>query len=240
LEFFGSDRRYALGLDWYAAQWPEKPRKAIRFEASPQYLALPRAAARVRASLPTVRLVALVRDPVERAYSAWQMYRRQLAADADFYKNLIGRHYYPDEAAEWIPRSAEELADFSLAVRREVAWIERGRSMEWSVVELGLYGFQLQRYRELFPAEQLLVFDAEDLRQRRVATLNRVLNHVGLADADWSGADLSEAFVGGWTGPVPAVMRRFLTDYYRESNRLLEGLVDPLPGWAQLRHRQAA
>src|SRR4051794_21043953 len=67
LEFFGSDRRFALGLEWYAAQWPEKPRKAIRFEASPQYLAVARAAARVRTCLPAVRLVALVRDPVERA-----------------------------------------------------------------------------------------------------------------------------------------------------------------------------
>jgi hypothetical protein len=240
LDFFGSDGRYSLGFGWYAAQWPETTRRVIRFEASPQYLAYEKAVSRIRTSVPKVRLIALVRDPVERAYSAWQMYRRQLAADPQFYRHLIASRYSPEEGAAFVRRSAEELDDFSLAVRREVQCIEQGRSMECSVVELGLYGFQLQRYLRLFPAEQLLVVGAIALLKRRVETLSRVTRHLGLAEYDWTNADLSEAFVGGWTGPIPTQMRQFLEDYYRESNRLLEGLMDPLPEWAHAKRRQAA
>ncbi|RIK73273.1 MAG: hypothetical protein DCC67_18080, partial [Planctomycetota bacterium] len=145
LEFFGSDLRYGYGLDWYADQWPDGSRRLIRLEASPQYMIVPRAAARIRCDLPEVRLIALVRDPAERAYSAWQMYRRQLAEDPLFYRKLIGAHYTAEEAAALVRRTAEELDDFWLAVRREAFCIERGETMEWSVVELGLYGPQLQR-----------------------------------------------------------------------------------------------
>jgi len=241
LEFFGSDRRYGYGLAWYAQQWPEQEKPwAMRFEASPHYLFAPVAAPRIRECLPDVRLIALVRDPVQRAYSAWQMYRRQLAADPLFYRKLITSHYSEAEADSLVRRTTEELNDFWLAVKRELAFIDNGKLMEWSVVELGLYGPQLQRFFDIFPREQLLVIPANDLRQRRVATLNRVLAHLRLPTHDWSRADLSDVFVGGWSGAVPPQAGILLERYYATSNSMLEGMMDDLPGWARLPRRHAA
>jgi hypothetical protein len=53
VEFFGSDRRYAQGLERYASQWHYKtPRKAIRFEASPVYMVGQYAPERIKKSCP--------------------------------------------------------------------------------------------------------------------------------------------------------------------------------------------
>ncbi len=230
LSFFGSDRRYACGLEWYAAQWDRRTLAgAIRFEASPQYLFSRQACERIRHCLPNVKLIAILRDPVLRAYSAWQMYRQQLADDPQFYETLYRDYYCVEEVSGLVPRTPAELEDFQLAIQREALCLERGRSMQMSVLELGLYGPQLRRYNDLFPREQLLILDSNDLRTHRVHTLNRVLDFLGLPSWNWASVDLSDVFVGKWSAPMPQRARDFLRDYYRESNRMLAEMMDVPP-----------
>jgi hypothetical protein len=234
VSFFNSDLRFAYGLPWYSAQWESKPStRVIRFEASPQYLYARQAPERIRSCLPCAQIVAILRDPVERAYSAWKMYRSQLTKDPQFYKKVYRGHYSPEEAAAIEPRSVAEQEDFWLAIQREVRALERGRSMEWGVVEPGLYGPQLQRYLEIFRRERLLVLDNHDLRTDRTETLNRVLQFVGLPAWDWSNANLDDVFVGEKSSPMPERARDFLREYYRESNRMLCNLLDEPPRFAR-------
>ena len=234
LDFFGSDLRYSYGLEWYAAQWDRKmPAGAIRFEASPLYLFTRQAPARIRHCLPRVKLIAILRDPVLRAYSAWQMYRQQLADDPQFYRTVIRTRYTAEEGAAFQPRSAAELDDFWLAIQREAACIERGQTMEWSVLEFGLYGPQLRRYFGVFPREQLLILDSNELRTQRVSTLNRVLHFLELPSWQWTSADLADVFVGKWAAPMPPRAQDFLREYYRESNRMLAEMMDVPPHFAR-------
>ncbi|MEX2092219.1 MAG: sulfotransferase domain-containing protein [Pirellulales bacterium] len=242
VNFFGSDLRYDYGLKWYAAQWDRNvPANTIHFEASPQYLFARRASERIQHCLPTVKLIAILRDPVLRAYSAWQMYRQQLADDPQFYHTLYRTHYSSEEAAAVQPRSAAELDDFWLAIQREAACVERGQSMEWSVLEFGLYGPQLRRYVDLFPREQLLILDSNELRTQRVSTLNRVLHFLELPSWQWTSADLADVFVGKWAAPMPPRAQDFLREYYRESNRMLAEMLDVPPHFARDdAHRRAS
>jgi hypothetical protein len=229
LDFFGSDLRFGWGLDWYAAQWDrQSTRRRLRFDVSPLYMLAPRSAGRIRQCLPQVKMVAVLRDPVQRAYSAWQMYRRQLAEDPNFYRTLIRNHYSPEEQDRFDVRTNAEANDFELAVTREIETLQRGRSMEWSVVELGLYGPQLARYFELFPRNQLLVCDSHELRTNRIVVLNQILRLIGLPNWNWTGANLDDVFVGQTQGPITWGARDQLCDYYRESNAMLsEMLPDP-------------
>lgn len=230
VEFFGSELRYAQGLEWYASQWHYKtPRDAIRFEASPVYMVGPHAPERIKKILPGVKLIAVLRDPVLRAYSAWQMYRRQLESDPDFYEKLLRDRYTPEEGAKMVRRTPAEMDDFYLAVQREAACVAAGKPMLMSVLELGLYGPQLKRYADIFPREQLLILDSNDLRTRRVHTLNRVLRFIGLPQWNWTDTDLTDVFVGKWSAPMPERARDFLREYYRDSNRMLAEMMDVPP-----------
>ncbi len=242
ISFFGSDLFYGRGLTWYGCHWDRwAPADAVRFEASPQYLfEAYKAAARIRADLPEVRMIAVLRDPVDRAYSAWKMYRRQLADDPQFYERLCTTRYTPLEVARSVPRTDEEMEDFCLAVEREAECLARRQRMQCSVLELGLYGPQLAHYRELFPAEQLLVLESDQLRNDRVKMLDRVLDFLDLPEWDWDGADLGDVFVGKQGAPIPPRAVRFLRDFYAESNQMLAGVLDPLPDWARLPPSEAA
>jgi hypothetical protein len=70
LDFFSNDATYARGLDWYSAQF--QTTQPVRGESSPNYSKrhlFPETAARLVTALPDVRLIYLVRDPIDRLIS---------------------------------------------------------------------------------------------------------------------------------------------------------------------------
>ncbi|MBP8245797.1 MAG: sulfotransferase [Phenylobacterium sp.] len=133
-------------IDWvrpdyiaYEAQFPSVEGSVVG-EATPIYLYWPGALARIHAYNPAMRLIIMLRDPVERAWSQWRM-----------------------ETARGVEREP-----FSWCVRqgrqRLFASQPWGHHREFSYVERGFYGEQVARLFELFPRDQVLFLKADDLR----------------------------------------------------------------------------
>jgi hypothetical protein len=121
-------------------------------EVSPEYLVNERACEAIAGELPDVRLVALLRNPVERAFSDWLMYRRD---------------------------GVEPEADFGRALDQQEARRRRGEATGW-YVETGFYGRQLARYFDAFPREQLDVHLFEDLFRDPDGTMAAIFTFVGV------------------------------------------------------------
>lgn len=124
--------------------------EAIRGEATPIYLYWPRSLERIAVYNPAIKLIVMLRDPVERAWSHWRM-----------------------ETARGV-----ETQPFSWCIRegrtrlfKAVPW---GVDREFSYVERGFYGEQMARLLDFFPREQVLVLKADDLRTAPSAALARV------------------------------------------------------------------
>lgn len=145
------DFHYHCGDLWYCAHfvpaaWPSALRHRTG-EASPGYLYNPYAAARVAAFAPEVKLIVMLRNPVERAYSHYQMSLRR------------GREHHPFDAAL-------ELEAERLSVERERLGVERafaeGRShRNHSYLARGHYAEQLEGWFEHFPRDQFLILGSE-------------------------------------------------------------------------------
>lgn len=113
-------------------------------EASTLYLFSKEAPANIVRQVPNARLIAVLRNPVERAYSNYLEHR-------------------------WEGR--EPLADFGAALDNETARAAAGWSPFWQYRTMGLYGEQLERYFGVFDQDQLRVFLFEDFIQNRMAVL---------------------------------------------------------------------
>lgn len=102
------DRYADRGLDWYASHWPDDVGHRVPGEITPGYLFDPQAPARVAAALPGVRLVVLLRDPVERALSQWRFFVKEHAytGDADAFlaehPNAVDRGHYAAQLDRWL------------------------------------------------------------------------------------------------------------------------------------------
>ncbi|WP_332773714.1 sulfotransferase domain-containing protein [Phenylobacterium sp.] len=122
----------------------------IRGEATPIYLYWPRSLERIAAYNPKVRIIVMLRDPVERAWSHWKM---EYARGAE------------TEPFSWCIRQGR---------RRLLDAQPWGVHREFSYVERGFYGEQVERLFSLFPRDQVLIAKADDLRRDPNATLAAV------------------------------------------------------------------
>ena len=154
VDFFSN--RFYEGLDWYRAFFPtvvsrERARKRggdlVAGEATPYYLFHPAAAERMAVTLPDVRLIALLRDPIARAYSHYQLVHR------------IGGEKLSFEDA--LAAEGERLAGEADRLRSDPRYLSRPFRRH-SYFTRGLYADQLERWFAHFPRGQFLVLFAED------------------------------------------------------------------------------
>ena len=115
VEYF--DLYYGRGPDWYAEQWPDVP--GMRVEATPTYLSDPDALSRMARDLPDTRFVAVLREPVARAWSQYWFFT-QLGVEPRSWRRALRdeRRRGRDDPVGylWRGRYAEQIARWDAAV----------------------------------------------------------------------------------------------------------------------------
>jgi hypothetical protein len=209
---------YGFGERWYRAHFPLRRAMAglQSFEASPLYLLHPLAAARIAALMPAAKLVAILRNPTDRALSHYFHNVRNNALRA-FKEDLPPGPAMDAEEA----RLAEVLArgDYKSEAYRAYSYKARGRYLE-----------QLQRYRDRFPAENLLVLSAEELFADPGAVMGRLTGFLGL-EPTRTGLDFKAMNVGANREAVEPEVRAALDAYFAPHNRALAAALGRDFGW---------
>lgn len=125
-------------------------------EASPTYLYLPGVPERIKRYAPEAKFVAVLRNPVERAYSAY---------------------------LHTVRNGREPLNDFALALREEEGRIRENWHHVYHYKARGFYYDQLVRYHEAFGAEKVRVYLYEDLNGDPVGVSRDVFRFLGVDDS---------------------------------------------------------
>ena len=222
IHFF--DERFLLGPTWYRSFFPLTLQRrwararggdVVAGEATPYYIFHPLVPERVAATIPDARLIAVLRDPVERAYSHYQMMRRSKREELSFEDAL-------EAEADRLASEAEVELEAG-TTRFRIGTGERRKHYHHrhhSYFARGLYADQLERWLAHFPREQLLVLPVEDLAARRAETLRNVLDFLGVRPLELPGDTVANQ---GSYEPMRAETRARLESRYAEPNaRLVE------------------
>jgi len=207
------DRHWWRGESWYRGQFPLRSGGRLVGEASPSYLFHPLAPQRVHALVPGARLIAVLRNPVDRAYSHYQ------------HEVSLGREPLSFEAA----LAAEEERTRG-EVERLVA-DPRAFSAAWwdhTYVARGMYAEQLARWLAVFPPEQLLVMRSEDLGEHPDTTYREILSFLGAPPHSLQ--EYPRVFERVYA-PMAGDTRRMLVETFAEPNRQLAALLGRELGW---------
>ncbi len=217
------DTGYDRGLDWYRGHFPLQitARRTARrvgsecmaFESSPYYMFHPLAAERIAADLPGVRLLVLLRDPVERAYSA---HAHELAR---------GFEDQPFEAAlhleeERLRGEAERLAaepGYLSHHHQHHGYLHRGRYLE-----------HLQRLSDAVGRERLHVVDSHRFFTDPEPVYADVLAFLGLPDR---GTPAFEKHNARARAPMPDNVRSRLEDHFAPHDERLAEWLGHVPSW---------
>jgi hypothetical protein len=225
VQFF--DRNYSGDLNTYRANFPTRAYKRyvrvrhrldlITGEASPFYLAHPHAPYRIAEALPEAKLIALLRDPVERAYS---QYNHEVA---------LGFEHVPFEEA--IEREPERIAGEVEKMRADPSY-ESFSYRHHTYLARGRYAEQLEVWFSLFPRSQILILRSEDLFANPDRTHRTVLEFLGLPRASLVKYETYNEHARRF-GQMKAATRRRLIDYFTEPNERLYELLGVDFGWSR-------
>jgi hypothetical protein len=168
----------------YLALFDDAPHDVPRGESTPFYLYHRDARRRIAVDNPDAKLIAVLRDPVDRAYSNWM-------------------HLWMD--------GLEPCADVVEAVSLEPQRLDDGWAPFWQYQGLGMYGRQVADLLDHFPREQVLLLRYKELVDQPLDTLDRVCTFLGVTSApiDEVPQDNSRKFVqkGPRTKALSSVIR---------------------------------
>lgn len=204
IHFF--DLHYAKGMRWYAAHFPVR-RGAFTGEASPYYLFHPRVPERMARHLPDIKLIALLRNPVDRAWSHYN-YEVQYGTERLGFR----------EALERERRVIEQETARLLRNDRYVSHVHQHASY----LSRGLYAEQLRRWLERFPRDQILVLKAEEFFDDTRSQFGRVLEFLDLPAVP--GGGFSAHNPGRYPGGGD-LNREELREFFRPHNAILSELL---------------
>lgn len=196
--FFRDSQCYERGLAWYLRQFSGD---GIRGEVDPEYLFFPEAAERIKATLKSPKLIFVFRDPVERAFSHYQMSVRR------GYENLT----------------------FAEALRHEASRLQQSENrfsmIHHSYASRGLYAEQVARFQTLFPRENQLYLGFPELfrSETGAAAMRKICDFIGADPA------LAPATAGRAANAASAPRSKLLRDliYQRSPIKAVLGRLVP-------------
>jgi hypothetical protein len=225
VSFFDQNVNYQRGVAWYHSRFPLafrwRPRPRL-FESTPSYLYYDWVPQRLQAYCPTMKLIVVLRDPIARAYSHWNMFRQRARTGPTLESgHWDSRTRVPINAMMALP----EFPEFHDCIRREIEAINSGsRNLDPGFVSRGVYHIQLRRFFECFPREQVLVLESRMLKTQPFETLNSVTRFVEVAPHMWK-KQIELHLVGEYSEPMSQQSRALLSDFYRPHNERLFGLL---------------
>jgi hypothetical protein len=219
------DLHYNESLAWYRSHFPTKAtcnlhkrRSGVRplvGESSPYYMFHPAVAQRVQESVPGVKVIALLRNPVARAYSHY------------WDRRATGHETLPtfEQAIAAEERRLANVDAFRLSVPGEYSYAHD----HFSYLARGRYVEQLLPWLGRFPAEQVLVLKAEELYSHSRSTFLEVQSFLGLPSIEL--AELPARNERKGYPPILEQTRKDLSDYFRPHNEALYSALGRDFGW---------
>jgi hypothetical protein len=216
------DLRPEQSLDWYRAHFPTRGAvenlqragdgRVVVGESSPYYLWHPLTAQRIAKSLPSVRVVALLRDPVERAYSA---HAHELARgfETEPFEQALAHERARLHGEEERLRSGEIPRSLP---HQHLAYVRRGEYID-----------QLERMERAVGREQMLVLDSADFWSTPERDWPKVTAFLGLADQDVT----FERHNARSRSPMSDELRSRLETHYEPFDDRLARWWDRTPSW---------
>lgn len=218
------EENWSRGEAWYRSHFPTDRQRAWLQrrrgapprvgEAAPLYMFHPLVAERVAKLMPNVKLIVLLRDPVERAYSHWKERRTEGTEPLSFAEaleaeeertagereKLIADPYYHSNAYDWYTYRA------------------RGRYLE-----------HLEPWLELFDRDQLLIVPSETFYRDPAKVYAQVLDHIDLPAYRLPSYDV---FNDRPSEGMDSKVRAELVSYFRPYNEALERRLGMTFDWS--------
>ncbi|ELS04867.1 tetratricopeptide repeat protein,sulfotransferase family protein [Xenococcus sp. PCC 7305] len=209
IHFFNS--YYDRGIDWYSSHFFPilKEQSFLTGEATP-CLSEYGVWSKIAQHFPELKLIVVLRNPVERAYSHYNHTAQWFGAQHSFKDSILSE--------------LENTQLSNLILEDETAY----RKVQSYYILLGLYVYWLKEWMKFFPREQFLILRSEDLYTNPANTMNKVYKFLNISSHKKS--LYQNTFAGKYLA-MDESLRHALVEYYQPHNQKLEDFLGMNFNW---------
>jgi hypothetical protein len=209
------DLHYNQGVDWYRSHFHVSYlRKGfITGEASPYYIFHPHALRRIAETFSDVKLIVILRNPVDRAYSHYQHEVKLGVEDLNF-KEALDSEY---------GRIKEEIDNMLID-----EYLNSFNHRHFTYVSRGYYFEQIKRVYEYFSKDQTLIVENGELLKEPQKVLKSVFRFLDVSD--WK-LEIERKYNVGSYDEMDQILRQRLISIFKNPNEELYNLLDEDFGW---------
>lgn len=211
------DKNFDRGIKWYKSFFPTKRKKSkledkqngkcLTGESTPRYLYHHHAPKRVLQLLPNVKLIVVLRNPIDRAYSR---YEQQAAVGLEELSFEDAIEQEENRITDDMKKMEKDENFYSVYFYRK------------AYKTMGIYVNQLRRWFEYFPREQFLILKSEDLRSNPAQVYNQTIEFLGLPKHE---LDSFKAYRMRKYPTLSEKTRDKLSNFFRQYNEQLYQLL---------------
>lgn len=180
IHFFDREAVYKKGVKYYRSFFPFFTRGKVMIEATPKYLYCTKCAKRIKQYSNNAKIVVLLREPVSRAYSAYNMYRQWKDPERwiEDNRNVVNQDWIDFMGSHMERGEIPGIAEF---LEYETDIINDNLNIEEpSLLRRGVYGPQIDRFVSEFGRDNVLIIFSDDLKSNPEVMVNQILMFVGL------------------------------------------------------------
>jgi len=205
-------------IEWYRAYFPTKAYKNFKKltvgEQTATYLSHPLIPKRIHTTIPNAKLIVVLRNPVDRAYSNYKHQVRE-GIEKRTFEDAIKSELKRIEICKNNPEYKINNNDFN-------------NNVVFSYLRHGIYVDFIKAWMKFFTKEQFLILPTYELNNNRVKFLKQVFDYLNVPNFEIN--DIKRQNVGEYK-KLDKSTRKFLVDYYRPHNERLFELLGKKFEW---------
>ena len=211
------DDNYHLGINWYKSLFPtiftkkriEKEQgKCLSFDDTPFYIYNPQVVRRIHENFPNSKMILLLRNPVDRAYSNYNLSPNRKLTFEETIENEINE----------IQNTNLELKDESYLVN----------DFYEKILPRGFYAKQLEVWYQIFSKEKILIKSSEDFANNTDEVLNEIFDFLDIKQVKIK--DITKHNVRKFP-PMEQKTRDYLIEFFKPHNESLYKLINEKFDW---------
>lgn len=218
------DINFKKGTAWYRAHFPSflhkyyvkqiRKQNYVTGEKTPDYIFYPHAPKRVLETVPQVKLIVLLRNPVGRTYS--------------HYRHEVRLGYETLSFEDAIEKEKKRLHGEMEKMLEDENYYSY-KYQHYSYLSKGIYIDQLKNWMKIFPKEQILILKSEDFFNAPTSIFKQVLEFLNLPT--WEPKGYRKYNVGQLTEKMNAATKKRLINYFEPHNQRLHKYLGIELGW---------
>ena len=212
LSFF--DELYERGENWYRSNFPTVRPNHLYFEGCTHYLFNPLVPERVKKHIPDVKVIALLRNPIDRTFSSYKHQVRAGREDLSFEDAIKAE---PERLNGELERMLSEPGYFSYNYNH------------FSYIERSKYDLQIQNWLKYFSIDNMLILSSEDFFSNPAQSIEQCFNFLKVKPIEIN--HKKKHNTGNYTDPINPETRERLQALFQLHNNNLYSIINKDLNW---------